>query len=190
MLPILEAAKNWDWDEDEKAEDLMDQWIEQTANELHPESERAERAVRTTLLYLLENRAMTRVKEIHPEWMPYLPEVLTPEEAVELAMREMYLNEEDKAATDETKAKIRSQILSDVGGNNQAAVALLERMTAFTGKDGKEIPGVANIEKLSEGRAFTTWGRIKPGGKDREAYENALADVKDRFNLWDERPQE
>ena len=99
MLPILEAAKNWDWDEDEKAEDLMDQWIEQTANELHPESERAERAVRTALLYLLENRAMTRVKEIHPEWMPYLPEVLTPEEAVELAMREMYLNEEDKAAT-------------------------------------------------------------------------------------------
>lgn len=101
MLPILEAAKNWDWDEDEKAEDLMDQWIEQTANELHPESERAERAVRTTLLYLLENRAMTKVKEIHPEWMPYLPEVLTPEEAVDLAMREMYLNEEDKeAATD------------------------------------------------------------------------------------------
>lgn len=98
MLPILEAAKNWDWDEDEKAEDLMDQWIEQTANELHPESERAERAVRTTLLYLLENRALTKVKEIHPEWMPYLPEVLTPEEAVDLAMREMYLNEEDKAA--------------------------------------------------------------------------------------------
>lgn len=98
ILPILEAAKNWDWDEDEKAEDLMDQWIEQTANELHPESERAERAVRTTLLYLLENRALTKVKEIHPEWMPYLPEVLTPEEAVELAMREMYLSEEDKAA--------------------------------------------------------------------------------------------
>ena len=98
MLPILEAAKDWDWDEDEKAEDLMDQWIEQTVNELHPESERAERAVRTTLLYLLENRALTKVKEIHPEWMPYLPEVLTPEEAVELAMREMYLSEEDKAA--------------------------------------------------------------------------------------------
>ena len=98
MLPILEAAKNLDWAEDEKAEDLMDQWIEQTANELHPESESAERAVRTTLLYLLENRAMTKVKEIHPEWMPYLPEVLTPEEAVDLAMREMYLNEEDKAA--------------------------------------------------------------------------------------------
>ena len=107
MLPILEAAKNWDWDEDEKAEDLMDQWIEQTANELHPESERAERAVRTTLLYLLENRALTKVKEIHPEWMPYLPEVLTPEEAVDLAMREMYLNEEDKAATTDLLTRMR-----------------------------------------------------------------------------------
>lgn len=107
MLPILEAAKNWDWDEDEKAEDLMDQWIEQTANELHPESERAERAVRTTLLYLLENRALTKVKEIHPEWMPYLPEVLTPEEAVELAMREMYLSEEDKAAAMDLLARIQ-----------------------------------------------------------------------------------
>ena len=121
MLPILEAAKNWDWDEDEKAEDLMDQWIEQTANELHPESERAERAVRTTLLYLLENRALTKVKEIHPEWMPYLPEVLTPEEAVELAMREMYLNEEDKAATTDLLTRMQD-------GNLQPSKELISQI--------------------------------------------------------------
>lgn len=98
MLPILEAAKNWDWNEDEKAEDLMNQWIEEQATKLHPESEIAERVIRTTLLYLLENKAISKVKEIHPEWAQFLPEVLTPEEAVDLAMREMYLNEEDKAA--------------------------------------------------------------------------------------------
>ena len=121
MLPILEAAKNWDWDEDEKAEDLMDQWIEQTANELHPESERAERAVRTTLLYLLENRALTKVKELHPEWMPYLPEVLTPEEAVDLAMREMYLNEEDKAATTDLLTRMQD-------GNLQPSKELISQI--------------------------------------------------------------
>ena len=101
MLPILQAAKDWDWDEDEKAEDLMDQWIEEQATKLHPESEMAERVIRTTLLYLLENKAISKVKEIHPEWAQYLPEVLTPTEAVQLAEMEMYLEEEDvKAATD------------------------------------------------------------------------------------------
>ena len=101
MLPILQAAKDWDWDEDEKAEDLMDQWIEEQATKLHPESEMAERVIRTTLLYLLENKAISKVKEIHPEWAQYLPEVLTPTEAVQLAEMEMYLEESDvKAATD------------------------------------------------------------------------------------------
>ena len=101
MLPILQAAKDWDWDEDEKAEDLMDQWIEEQATKLHPESEMAERVIRTTLLYLLENKAISKVKEIHPEWAQYLPEVLTPTEAVQLSEMEMYLEEADvKAATD------------------------------------------------------------------------------------------
>ena len=101
MLPILQAAKDWDWDEDEKAEDLMDQWIEEQATKLHPESEMAERVIRTTLLYLLENKAISKVKEIHPEWAQYLPEVLTPTEAVQIAEMDMYLEEEDvKAATD------------------------------------------------------------------------------------------
>ena len=101
MLPIMQAAKDWDWDEDEKAEDLMDQWIEEQATKLHPESEMAERVIRTTLLYLLENKAISKVKEIHPEWAQYLPEVLTPTEAVQLAEMDMYLEEVDvKAATD------------------------------------------------------------------------------------------
>lgn len=99
MLPILQAAKDWDWDEDEKAEDLMDQWIEEQATKLHPESEQAERVVRTTLLYLLENKAISKVKEVHPEWADYLPEVLTPQEAVQLAEMDMYLTEADVEAS-------------------------------------------------------------------------------------------
>ena len=98
MLPILQAAKNWDWDEDEKAEDLMDQWIEEQATKLHPESQRAERVIRTTLLYLLENQAISKVKETHPTWAQYLPEILTPKEAVQLAKMEMCLSKEDEEA--------------------------------------------------------------------------------------------
>ena len=99
MLPILQAAKDWDWDEDEKAEDLMDQWIEEQATKLHPESEQVERVVRTTLLYLLENKAISKVKEVHPEWADCLPEILTPQEAVQLAEMDMYLTEADVEAS-------------------------------------------------------------------------------------------
>ena len=96
MLPILQAAKDWDWDEDEKAEDQMDQWIEEQATKLHRLYVFDENQT-----YLLENKAISKVKEIHPEWAQYLPEVLTPTEAVQLAEMDMYLEEVDvKAATD------------------------------------------------------------------------------------------
>ena len=101
MLPILQAAKDWDWEQDEKAEELMDNWIEEQATKLHPESQNAERVIRTTLLYLLESQAISKVKETHPTWAQYLPEILTPKEAVQLAKMEMSLSKEDeKAAID------------------------------------------------------------------------------------------
>ena len=94
----------------------------------------------------------------------------------------------DKQAADDARKKISDQILSDVANHKEAAGDLLERMTRFTGKDGKEIPGVRSTQKLSDARANTTWGRIKPGGKDRDVYQNAVADVNDKYDLWDKEP--
>lgn len=89
----------------------------------------------------------------------------------------------DKAAADETRNKIRDQILSDVGGNNDAACELLEALTAFTTKDGKEIPGVRAIGRLSDSRANTTWGRIKPSGSARDEYQECLFFVQEKHGI-------
>lgn len=91
----------------------------------------------------------------------------------------------DQQAADDVRKKIADQIMTDVAGNKEAAGDLLERMTAFTGKDGKEVPGIRSAAKMSDGRANTTWGRIKPGGKDRDAYQNAVADINDKYDLYD-----
>lgn len=98
LLPVMEAAKDWDMEQEEQAEELMDRWIRETAETLHPESRMAARVVRLTLLYLLENKAITRVKEAHPNWGQWLPEVLNPTDAVRLAQMEVGLSEEDVEA--------------------------------------------------------------------------------------------
>ena len=108
LLPILQAAKDWDWEQDEAAEELMDNWIEEQAASLHPESEQAERVIRLTLLLLLENQAISKVKETHPTWAQYLPEVLTPKEAVQLARMETSLSEEDEKAAIDLLSQMQS----------------------------------------------------------------------------------
>ena len=81
LLPIMEAAKEWSWSQDEAAEELLSRWIEEQAERLHPESKRAERLVRETLILLLEKEAIAKVKEKHPDWADYLPEVVDAKEA-------------------------------------------------------------------------------------------------------------
>ena len=101
LLPVLEAAKDWGWSQDEVAEDLLSRWIAEQAEKLYPESERAERIVREVLILLLEKEAISRVKEIHPGWTEYLPEVVDAREAALLGAREIWAAEEDEeAATD------------------------------------------------------------------------------------------
>jgi len=45
--------------------------------------------------------------------------------------------------------------------DKNAAIQELEELTAFTTKDGQDIPGVTSAAKLTDGRARTTWGRMK-----------------------------
>ena len=61
LQPIMEAATDWSWGQDEAAEELLSQWIKEQAEKLHPESQRAERMVREVLILLLENKAIAKV---------------------------------------------------------------------------------------------------------------------------------
>lgn len=89
----------------------------------------------------------------------------------------------DADAADENRRKIREQIFADVMGNAEAGADLLEVSTAFTGKDGKEIPGVRHTDKLGEGRARTTWNKIKPGGSERDQYEERMWNLRDKYGI-------
>lgn len=92
----------------------------------------------------------------------------------------------DQQAIDETKAKIRDQILTDVAGNKETAGDLLEMVTSFTSNNnGKVVPGIRIVDRLSDARANTTWGKIKPGGKGREEYNQAVMKVSDKYGLFD-----
>lgn len=102
LLPVMEAAKDWDWEQDEKAEDLLGNWIEEQVQKQYPESYLAERIVRDSLIFLLENEAIAKVKEAHPDWEDYLPEILSAREAaLTVAMEQPYDTTRDvEAATD------------------------------------------------------------------------------------------
>jgi hypothetical protein len=98
----MEAAKDWSWEQDDKAEELLGNWIEEQAERLHPNCSLAERIVRDSLILLLENEAIAKVKETHPDWEDYLPEILSPREAaMMIAMEQPYDTTKDvEAATD------------------------------------------------------------------------------------------
>lgn len=95
----------------------------------------------------------------------------------------------DQTSLDDTRAKIREQILADISSNAEAAAYVLEEMTAFPGDKGI-VPGRKRVDALTEKQVFRLWGEIKPGGKKRDIYDGVVADAKDRFNLWPEKAPE
>ena len=102
MLPVMKAAENWDWEQEEKAEDLLSHWIAEQTSQRN-----VARAIRMTLLYLLENKAITKLVEKRPDWTAWLPEILDPKEAVALAEREVPLSEEEKAETSSLRERMQ-----------------------------------------------------------------------------------
>ena len=117
----MRGAKGWGWGQDEAAGELLSRWIEEQAVRLHPESKRAERLVRETLILLLEKEAIAKVKEEHPDWADYLPEVVDAQEAALLGAREVWAAEEDEEAA----ADLLSQMES---GSLQPSKELLSRI--------------------------------------------------------------
>jgi hypothetical protein len=79
---------------------------------------------------------------------------------------------------EDVRQKIRAQILANLDNNEDDAKEALVRLTSFTDKEsGKEVRGRENVSQLSEKWAFGLWAKIKPGGKDRENYENVIMEI-------------
>jgi hypothetical protein len=63
------------------------------------------------------------------------------------------------------------------------AVELLEKYTSFTGRDGKDVPGITDINKLKDKRLNTTYGRVQKDYPElyaqvKELYENKMKEKK------------
>lgn len=59
------------------------------------------------------------------------------------------------------KAEIRRMILEMVGNDQEQAKDLLEVITRFTGKDGKEVPGKKSVDAMSEAQVKVAYGKVK-----------------------------
>lgn len=128
LLPVMEAAKDWNWEQDAKAEDLLGTWVEEQVKEQYPEgSYLVERIVRDSLIFLLENEAIAKVKEVHPDWEDYLPEILSAREAaLMVAMEQPY----------------------DTSASVMAATEILEQMQEGSLQPSKELLGeIAQAKK-------------------------------------------
>ena len=109
LLPILESAKDWDWEQDEKAEELLGNWVEEQVQREYPNRELAGRIVRDSLILLLENEAISKAKEIHPDWEDYLPEILSAREAaMMIAMEQPYDTTKDEEAAIDLLSQMQS----------------------------------------------------------------------------------
>ena len=79
----------------------------------------------------------------------------------------------------ELAEKIRSQVSTDLKGNNVACKAWLEE---WTGKDDPKFMR-SSIDKLSDKQANFIWGAIKPGGRQREEYETMIMKITDDYGI-------
>lgn len=126
LLPIMEAAKNWEWEQDEKAEDLLSDWVtEQVEKEGLSSHSLAARIVQDSLMFLLEKEAISKAKEKHPDWEEYLPEVLSAREAAMMvAMEQPYDTREDEEVAISLLRRMED-------GSLQPSKELISRITAL-----------------------------------------------------------
>ena len=79
-------------------------------------------------------------------------------------------NSGKSADGDDARSKLREMILSDANENAPAACDILEKLTAFVNKDGKEIPGKRNVADLTDKAAGFAWGNYQDGGAKHGEY--------------------
>lgn len=91
-----------------------------------------------------------------------------------------YQKPEQGADTKEQREKIQAWLLEMSGGNEDEALDRLEAITAFTAKDGKEVPGRRDLSSMSEKHIAVTYGKVKDAHeKFKEAVEKATGGDKD-----------
>jgi hypothetical protein len=83
----------------------------------------------------------------------------------------------------EARQKLRDMILDDCKGNAAAAGELLEALTTFEGKDGKQVTGKSNVKDLSDKQAGYSWGKYKPEGSQRKDYELFLSQILSQYGI-------
>lgn len=80
-------------------------------------------------------------------------------------------NKHNKSDDADIKEKLEKYLLFLCDNDKSRVSKALEHYTAFKGKDGKEVPGLTDINKLSQARLKTTYGKVKTdylkkGGKE------------------------
>ncbi len=75
--------------------------------------------------------------------------------------------------------RIGNFLLADADGNKEMAEAALEKLTAFKGSDGKDVPGKRNLKNLSGRQIEILYGKLK---KNLEEFEKAGAPAKEAVN--------
>lgn len=90
-----------------------------------------------------------------------------------------------KEAADDMRKKVSQQIYADVSENAEAARYVLEKVSGFQGRDGW-VNGKTDVQKISDKAIAVLWGKIKPDGKEREKYDQAVIEAKEKFGLFAE----
>lgn len=93
---FLKRMMSMNLQDSDKEKEKLSMWIEEETKKMFPKSRIAGRIVRESMLFLLENKAITSLLEKRPELIGYLPEVENPQEAAQLGAREvMYVPQEE-----------------------------------------------------------------------------------------------
>lgn len=81
------------------------------------------------------------------------------EKIAKIEYRTAEMSEEAK----DQREKIREMLTEMCGGDEKKFAAALQKITSFTGKDGKEVKGKTKLESLSEKAIPITYAKVKEG---------------------------
>jgi hypothetical protein len=79
----------------------------------------------------------------------------------EMLNKVSYQKDEMSTEAKNQREEIRKMIMEMVGNDEAKFTECLKRVTAFPGRDGKEVPGKTKLEDISEKAVPVTYGKVK-----------------------------